>query len=927
MHQFWIFAALGLTSGGAYALTATGLVTVYRGSSVLNFGQAAFGMVGAYSFWETYQSGPHWPLGVAIVFGLLCGTLLGALVYLLLMRPLAQATELTRVVVTLGLLIVIQGLATIRYGNVTAFIPSFIFPGNVTIWGASVPHSALFIAGLAIVLAIVLSLFFRRTRLGLTAIAAQERPVVTRTLGISPHPVGAITWALGGALASSAAIFLLPLTSLSPSQLSVLIYPAFAAALFGGFRKYPRTIIAAVLIGVIESEATNYSLSPGLVASIPFFVIILSLVVSGTAVPGRSYIEARMPRVGKTRRPRALTLFVVAALIIFALLELDSGWDIAAANSAIAALVGLSVVVVTGYAGQISLASYALAGISSLVTAHAAIDVHAPFPLAALLGAAAGALAGFVTGLPAWRIRGMDLAIATLGVSLIVENLLLNTPSLVGGTLGLTLPTPTIAGQNVSPTSHPAAYAITVLIVLIILTLAVINLRRGRAGRRLLSVRANERGAAALGINVAAAKVAAFTISGMLAGFAGALITYRQQVAVFSDFTVFKSITSLAFTLVGGVGFIGGAVLAGLLGASGVVANIFIGLSANIQNWIAIGGGAFLIQVSLQNPDGYAAMLYNAANRVNARFPVLPQPGWNRAKAAPKGVGKHEGATAAQLDFRTRAARGDVVLRADRITVRYGPVVANKNISFSVKAGQVLGIIGPNGAGKTTLIDAITGFARAEGDVTVLGHDVGRASVRRRARAGVGRTFQNLELFEDMTVRENLLAASDDQRLTAYFTDMAWPGSASLPRTAAAVAEWCGLTGLLDRPVMDLPQGTQRTLSIARALVAEPAALCLDEPTAGLMESERAAVVDVIRRVADEFNIAVFIVEHNLDVIGALCDELLVLDFGETVASGEPHAVLASDVVRAAYLGGGTFSIAAAASTDGPRQDLSEVER
>jgi ABC-type branched-subunit amino acid transport system ATPase component len=225
-----------------------------------------------------------------------------------------------------------------------------------------------------------------------------------------------------------------------------------------------------------------------------------------------------------------------------------------------------------------------------------------------------------------------------------------------------------------------------------------------------------------------------------------------------------------------------------------------------------------------------------------------------------------------------------------------------------VKAGEVLGVIGPNGAGKTTLIDAITGFARAEGDVIVLGHNVGRASVRRRARAGIGRTFQNLELFEDMTVRENLLAACDDQRLTAYLTDMVRPGSASLPPNAAALTEWFGLSGVLDRPVMALPQGVQRELSIARALVAEPAVLCLDEPTAGLIESEREAVVKVIRRVADEFNIAIFIVEHNLDVIGALCDELHVLDFGETVASGDPQEVLHSDMVRTVYLGEGFVS-------------------
>jgi sulfate-transporting ATPase len=225
-------------------------------------------------------------------------------------------------------------------------------------------------------------------------------------------------------------------------------------------------------------------------------------------------------------------------------------------------------------------------------------------------------------------------------------------------------------------------------------------------------------------------------------------------------------------------------------------------------------------------------------------------------------------------------------------------------VSLEVRQGEILGVIGPNGAGKTSLVDSITGFAsKAEGSIHLGGHEVSGWSIRRRARAGLGRTFQNLELFSDLSVRENLLAAHDRRSLAAYLSGWARPGSDRLTGSAAEAATLLGLDECLDSEIRTLPQGTQRLVAVARALAAKPHVLCLDEPAAGLDQPERDAMSRAIQLIVHRLGLGVLIIEHNIDVVAGLCDRLLVLDFGKVVAGGVPGDVLSSDIVRRAYLG------------------------
>jgi sulfate-transporting ATPase len=237
------------------------------------------------------------------------------------------------------------------------------------------------------------------------------------------------------------------------------------------------------------------------------------------------------------------------------------------------------------------------------------------------------------------------------------------------------------------------------------------------------------------------------------------------------------------------------------------------------------------------------------------------------------------------------------------VTVRYGGVVAVDDVSFSVTPGTVLGLIGPNGAGKTSVIDAVTGFTRASGSVRLEGRDLMGLPPAKRARAGVSRSFQSLELFEDATVFDNLRAASDPRDKLSFVRDLVYPASPPLPSSVVAAIREFGLEGDLDRKVQDLPYAQRRLLAIARAIASQPSVLLLDEPAAGLGDVETAELAHLVRRLADDWGFAVLLIEHDMNFVMSVCDRLVVLDFGSQIAEGTPEEVRNNPVVVAAYLG------------------------
>jgi sulfate-transporting ATPase len=242
-------------------------------------------------------------------------------------------------------------------------------------------------------------------------------------------------------------------------------------------------------------------------------------------------------------------------------------------------------------------------------------------------------------------------------------------------------------------------------------------------------------------------------------------------------------------------------------------------------------------------------------------------------------------------------------LALEGLTVRYGAVVAVSDVSYRLQPGTVTGLIGPNGAGKTSLIDAISGFTSSEGRVVLDDVDLSRQPAVKRARAGVARSFQSLELFEDSTVFENLSVAADPQDFRSYLVDLVWPINPPFPPAAVRAVLEFQLDHDLHRDVKDLSYGKRRLLAIARAVAMSPSVLLLDEPAAGLSSTESTELARVVRRLADEWGMAVLVVEHDMNFVMGVCDQIVVLDFGKLIAAGTPQAVQSDPAVIAAYLG------------------------
>jgi ABC-type branched-subunit amino acid transport system ATPase component len=391
---------------------------------------------------------------------------------------------------------------------------------------------------------------------------------------------------------------------------------------------------------------------------------------------------------------------------------------------------------------------------------------------------------------------------------------------------------------------------------------------------------------------VYAAKVYAFTVAAGIAGVGGMLYAFLSPTVTSGNFDLLTSINFVTVTVVGGVGNILGAVIGATLLPSGVVTQIFFSVQ-NINAWIPLAGSVGLLLVLRRNPSGLFDL--NSGLLLRLRERVRPP---RTAGAADTG---RVPTVTADVQATPRARR---TLRVEDLRVTFGGVVAVNGVTITVRPGEVHGLIGPNGAGKTTFIDAVTGFVPlAAGRILVDDTDVTRWGARRRARLGVARTFQSLELFDDLTVRENLAVGSDDGGALRYLSDIFVPARPRLGPLVLAALRESGLEDTLDMLPSSLPFGRRRMIAIMRALASDPTVLLLDEPAAGLSDPESQALGTLIRELATTRQIAVLLIEHNLDMVRSISDRMTVLASGSILAEGSPAEVLAHPGVLETYVG------------------------
>ncbi|WP_329334821.1 branched-chain amino acid ABC transporter permease/ATP-binding protein [Streptomyces sp. NBC_01352] len=905
MSQYVVFLLLGLGNGAVFAALALALVLTYRSSGVVNFATGAIALYSAYTYAFLRRGEllvpvpglPHTvglgePLGLvpAAVLVLLLAALLGVVLYGLVFRPLRAAPPVAKAVASIGVMLVIQAVLVARVGTASVSVEA-ILPNDPLEWGGTrIPGDRLWFAAVVVVLTLLLALVFRLTRFGLAARAAAESEKGALVSGLSPERIATTNWALSSAIAGLAGILIAPIVPLVPISYTLFIVPALAAALVGNFTALLPAVGAGLAIGMLQSELQflqgTWSWLPqsGLAQLVPLAVILAYLVVRGRPLPTRGMLIRQT--LGRAPRPDRLLIPAVGGTLLGVVLLFATRGSIRAAviTSLTLGVISLSLVVVTGFAGQISLAQLTLAGVGAFSLSRLTTQWDVPFPVAPLLAAVVAMVIGVVIGLPALRIRGLPAAVVTVALAVALEAFWFRNTEFNGGLDGATVSAPHLFGIDLgigAGADYPRIpFGLLCLAVLLLVGLGVAWLRRSRLGAAMLAVRANERSAAAAGIDVARTKIIAFAIGAFVAGLGGALIGYQQTVADAEMFTAIGGLGLFATAYLAGITALSGGVVAGVMGAGGLVA-VALDRALSLGDWYGVIMGIGLVLTVITNPEG----LVGPAHELTAKLRR------GRRPLAADQDAEVPADTAPQIRPPVPEP-GEVVLSVREVGVRYGGVVAVDAVSFEVRAGEIVGVIGPNGAGKTTLLDAISGYHRSTGTVEFDGRPISSLAPHRRSRAGLGRTFQGIELYEDLSVEENVLVGETAAR---HGGDHVGPPSKQW-------FEALHLSRFRDRPARELSQGRRQLVSVARALAGRPRMLLLDEPAAGLDSSESRWLGDRLRAVRAA-GVTVLLIDHDMGLVLDVCDRIVVLDLGQVIAEGTPAEIKADPRVAAAYLG------------------------
>jgi ABC-type branched-subunit amino acid transport system permease subunit len=632
MSSYTLFLILGLGSGATYAILGQGLVLKYRSAGVVDFAHGAVAMFIAYVFvnlrsfgelelpvvWIPHQVSLNGGAGIstalAIVISLVYAAILGLVLYVLVYRPLRGASPLTRVCASVGVMLTLQAIAVLNYST-EPVTTNPIFPSSsLSLSKVMFPEDRLFFTGVVVIISAALAITYRFSRFGLATRAGAENDRGAALTGISANRIAGQNWVIATVLAGAAGILIAPVASLDPTSYTLFVVPALAAALVGRFESFWITALAGLLIGCAQSEIekliTVWTWLPqqGLPDSVPFIVIIVVMALRSRAVLARGGETAeRNPSVGRPHSPlRTAAACFVAGLVL--LLVLNSVLRFAFISSLTVTCIALSVVVLTGYVGQVSLAQMSLAGIGGFALGHISTAWGIGFPFSLILAGLCAVPVGLIIGLPALRLRGVNLAVVTLGFAAAMDALIFTSQSFTGGTAGLPIQEPQLFGLNLAISqgrAYPRAiFGAMVLIVVILLGLLVARLRRGPAGRMLLAIRSNERAAGSVGINVAQGKLMAFALAAFIAGIGGALTGYTQGELTSDSFAAFTSIGLLAIVFVAGVGRIAGAAVAGIMFSAAGLFVTFLNIHLNVGQYQAVVAGVALVLTAVQNPDG-----------------------------------------------------------------------------------------------------------------------------------------------------------------------------------------------------------------------------------------------------------------------------------------------------------------------------------
>jgi ABC-type branched-subunit amino acid transport system ATPase component/branched-subunit amino acid ABC-type transport system permease component len=908
VEDFLPFIVIGLATGAVYGLAGVGLVLTYKTSGIFNFGYGAVAAIVAFCFYFLHvDHGLAWPLA-AIISVFVFAPVLG-LLFELLARVLDDASEAAKVVATVGVILIVASLGSLWHPGLAPTFPAFLPQSTVRMLGVNVTWEQIILFVLSAGLAGGLYWFFRATRFGIVMRGVVDNHELVSMAGDDPVKVRRWAWIIGIVFAGLAGLLLASSQQLDGVTLTTVVFAAFGAAAIGYFSNLPLTFAGGLIVGVASALVSKYAVTVdwlgGLPPALPFVVLFLVLIV----LPRRLLTQRRLVKSPPVKRPyqAPLRIRLVAGAVAITLLALvptiQSGrvvlWSVALINMMLFLSLGLLV----RLSGQISLCHMAFAAVGAAAFGHLATDLGLPWLVALLVATLIAVPVGAIIAIPAIRVSGVFLALATLGFGILMQQMFYSRDFMfTTSQLGVESPRPHLTIGSLDLSSDNGFYYLLLLItVLVVLTVAFIN--GGRLGRLLEALGDSPLALETHGAASSVSKVIVFCIVSAIAALAGALYAQLFRFGVGTYFPAFTSLILIAVVMLVTVGFPWYALIAAI-SFSVIPAYITGQNTTNVLNLLFGLGAVFIVYVL--RSAGAPKPVRQFLDRVGGRKPAVAAGSTVDLAliAMPE--------AASQLAQTTSAAPGGVPvgsgLKVNNLSVHFGGVAAVNNLSLEAPAGKITGLIGPNGAGKTTTFNALSALNRpSSGRIMLHDIDVTDEGPSRRARRGLGRTFQRTELFDSLTVRQNVAMGREASMAGANpLAHLA--GSRASGKLINEVVDEAltltGITNIADAQVGLLPIGQRRLVELARTLAGPFDLLLLDEPSSGLDIHETEQFGRVLKAVVRDRGCGILLVEHDMTLVNETCDYVYVLDFGQLIFEGTPSEMHNSDIVRAAYLGG-----------------------
>ena len=911
----------GAVFGLLYSLPAFGLILVYRAQRIINFAQAALGSSGAV-LGLLLIAQVRAPYAVGLLTALTFGALLGGLTERFVLTRFAARSRLILTVATIGIgqILIVGGIALpslfgssvlgssqlpTPFDNLRFSIGQVVLNGNYV---AIVVVTALVVGAL--------SLFFRLTRSGLAVRASAENADRARLLGIPVQRMVTLVWVLAGLLSAASAFLRVPVVGQAAGaeiDPALLLFP-LAAAVIARFDSLPTALIAGMGLGVLDRAAYYATGNPNLPVALVLPVLLVALLKGGAL--SRAYdtgissfqtsAETRPIPVALRRLPEVVwgvraargAGLLLAVAVPFAVSPGRLGF---LSLIVLSAMIALSLTVLTGWAGQVSLGQFGIAGIGAAVAGGLAARHHTDFFVTLFAAAVVGALVAAAIGIPALRLPGLFLAVVTLALAAVVERVVLDR-RYFGWLLpadGQGIERPVLFGRF--DVTGDRAFYFVCLTALVLCMVSARHVRATRSGRVFVAQRDNVRAAQALGVVATRAKLAAFALSGSVAALAGALYSYQVGALSSTTFSLQRSVDVFVFAIVGGIASPYGAVLGAVFyqglrffGTSLFSFLSYLGLGSFVElaDQLALSAGVLIVLAFF--PGGLAAGGTAVRDRLLKRV---------AARHVPAGAADRPAQEMSQVEPAPRVQQGDdppadALLVCRAVDVGYDGVQVLFGVDVHVRRGEVLALLGTNGAGKSTLLRAISGLLRASGGSIVLsGRDITSWSPADRVAAGIVQVPGGKAVFPTVTVADHFRAArwmikgaeANARADVAQAQVLDW-----FPRLQE---RWDGLAG-------NLSGGEAQQLAVGMAFIAEPELLIIDELSLGLAPLIVEQLLEVVRYVNAK-GTSIVVVEQSVNVALTIADRAYFMEKGEVRYSGPTAELLErGDIMRSVFLEG-----------------------